>query len=135
MLVSHRSATSNAAAARGSSSRVRPFSAAVTRSSKAQQKQQRRLVAKAAEEEQQPEPEIEEVVPEQAIAAEDFQFNYSEAKKVRTFSHFGRAAAAAHLGQCCPTARQQHMAAAGSGCIWDWFSKQHITEGAAYTLL
>jgi hypothetical protein len=109
MLVSHRSATSNAAAARGSSSRVRPFSAAVTR--------------------------IEEVVPEQAIAAEDFQFNYSEAKKVRTFSHFGRAAAAAHLGQCCPTARQQHMAAAGSGCIWDWFSKQHITEGAAYTLL
>lgn len=126
MLVSHRTATSNAAAARSTSSRVRPFSAAVTRSSKAQQKQQNRLVAKAAEEEQ-PEPEIEEEVPEQAIAAEEFQFNLSEAKKVRWFLHIGRGAAAAYLGQCCPTAWQQHMAATGSGHLWGCFSKQCVT--------
>lgn len=79
MLVSHRTTSSSAAVARGTSSRVRPFSSAVNRSSRAQQKQQR-LVAKAAEEEQ-PEAETEEV-PEQAIAAEEFEFSFSEAKKV-----------------------------------------------------
>jgi len=78
MLVSHRTTSSSAAVARGTSSRVRPFAAAVNRSSRAQQKQQR-LVAKAAEEEQ-PEAETEEV-PEQAIAAEEFEFSFSEAKK------------------------------------------------------
>lgn len=82
MLVSHRTASSSAALSRGSTSRVKPFTAAVTRSSQAQQKQQR-LVARAAEEEQPAEAEVEEV-PEQAIAAEEFEFSFSEAKKVIT---------------------------------------------------
>lgn len=82
MLVSHRTASSSAALSRGSSSRVRPSTAAGTRSSRAQQKEHR-LVARAAEEEEQQQPEVEaEEVPEQAIATEEFEFSLSEAKKV-----------------------------------------------------
>lgn len=83
MLLSHRTASSSAAVARGTSSRVRPFTAASTRSSKAQEKQLRLVAARAAEEEEQQQPEAEtEEVPEQPIAAEQFDFNLSEAKKV-----------------------------------------------------
>jgi hypothetical protein len=90
MLLSHRTSSSSAAALRGgsSSSRVRPVGPAANRSSARQQ--QRRLVAsRAAEgEEQQPAAEAPEAggdeAPEQpAIAADDFEFNYSDAKKVR----------------------------------------------------
>lgn len=81
-MLSHKTASSSAAVARGvSSSRVRPFTAAANRSSKAQQKQQRLVARAAEEEEQQPEAEVEEVQV-QAIPEEEFVFSLSEAKKV-----------------------------------------------------